>query len=179
MNLKILKLRSGEEIACQVLEENDTNIKVFQPMLFKTTSSYDFMGRTIDVTTLQDWLSNTDDKNINIPTNHIVHVITPNTNTTKLYILESEKEFNSERKETVVEENKDPPIAPTPSPIKENNKFVPMFPVISVIFLKIPSPKSLKASPADFVPSAKDWNALENSVLIVLAESIAPFLTSV
>ena len=108
MNLKILKLRSGEEIACQVLEENENKIKVFQPMLFKTTSTYDFMGRTIDVTTLQDWLSNTDDKNIDIPINHIVHIITPNKNTTKLYILESEKEFSADKKETVIEENKEP-----------------------------------------------------------------------
>ena len=45
MNLTILKLRSGEEIACQILEENEINVKIFQPMIFKTISSIDTIGR--------------------------------------------------------------------------------------------------------------------------------------
>ena len=104
MNLKILKLRSGEEIACQILEENDNAIKVFQPMLFKTTSTFDFKGRTVDVTTLHDWLVNTDDKNVNIPADHIAFTSIPNKDTTKLYIMESEKEFNVNNFKTEVKE---------------------------------------------------------------------------
>jgi hypothetical protein len=104
MNLKILKLRSGEEIACQVLEENETSMKVFQPMLFKTSSSLDLMGRHVDITTLHDWLVNTDDKNVAIPTNHIAFVSVPNKETTKLYILESEKEFDPKNFKTKVKE---------------------------------------------------------------------------
>jgi hypothetical protein len=89
MNLTILKLRSGEEIACQVLEENQSNVKVFQPMVFKTISSLDSTGRPFDITTLQDWLVNTDDKNVLIPQDHIAFKSIPNDDTIELYKMES------------------------------------------------------------------------------------------
>ncbi len=106
MNLKILKLKSGEEIACQVLEENESTVKIFQPMLFRVVSSFDDQGNPCDLTTLHDWLVNTDDKNVSIPMNHITFITEPNKNTKNLYKLESEKEFNPENFKTTVEENK-------------------------------------------------------------------------
>jgi len=106
MNLKILKLKSGEEIACQVLEENESTVKIFQPMLFRVVSSFDDQGNPCDLTTLHDWLVNTDDKNVSIPMSHITFITEPNKNTKKLYKLESEKEFNPENFKTTVEENK-------------------------------------------------------------------------
>lgn len=105
MNIKILKLRSGEEIACQVLEENDNTIKVFQPMLLKTTASFDFRGRLVDVTTLHDWLLNTDNKNIDIPTNHIAFITEPSKNALNLYAEESKKEFNKNNTEEKISES--------------------------------------------------------------------------
>lgn len=104
MNLKILKLRSGEEIACQILEENENNIKIHKPMLFKTTSTLDAKGRIVDVTTLHDWLVNTDDKNVDLPSDHIAFASIPNKDTTKLYMMESEKEFNPDNFKTEVKE---------------------------------------------------------------------------
>lgn len=109
MNLKILKLKSGEEIACQVLEENESTVKIFQPMIFRVVSSFDNNGNPCDVTTLHDWLSNTDDKNISLPTSHITFITEPNKSTKKLYQLESKKEFNPENFKTKIEENK--PVA--------------------------------------------------------------------
>lgn len=106
MNLKILKLRSGEEIACQVLEENESTVKIFQPMIFRVVSSFDDHGNPCDVTTLHDWLMNTDDKNISLPMSHVTFITEPNKNTKKLYKLESEKEFNPDNFKTIVEENK-------------------------------------------------------------------------
>jgi hypothetical protein len=106
MNLKILKLKSGEEIACQVLEQNESTVKIFQPMLFRVVSSFDDQGNPCDLTTLHDWLVNTDDKNVSIPMSHITFITEPNKNTKKLYKLESEKEFNPENFKTTVEENK-------------------------------------------------------------------------
>ena len=106
MNIKILKLRSGEEIACQVLEENETIIKIYQPMLIKTTSSYDLAGRVIDVTTLHDWLMNTDNKNIDLPVNHVAFITEPNKDTMKMYQMESNKEF-TEKVSFESEPNKD------------------------------------------------------------------------
>ena len=105
MNLKILKLKSGEEIACQVLEETELQIKVFQPMIFRVVSSYDADGNPCDVTTLHDWLINTDDKNVSIPSNHITFMTEPNKATKKLYEIESIKEFDPKTYKTTVREN--------------------------------------------------------------------------
>jgi hypothetical protein len=95
MNLTILKLRSGEEIACQILEENELDVKIFQPMIFKTISSIDDYGRPYDITTLQDWLINSDDKNTVLPINHIAFRTIPNDDTIKLYENE-QYQFNKE-----------------------------------------------------------------------------------
>jgi hypothetical protein len=106
MNLTILKLRSGEEIACQILEENENDVKIFQPMIFKTISSIDNIGRPFDITTLQDWLINSDDKNVMIPLNHIAFRSEPNDETLKLYESEQYQFDKNESKNLVQNDNK-------------------------------------------------------------------------
>jgi hypothetical protein len=106
MNLKILKLKSGEEIAGQILEETDSTIKIFQPMVFRVVSSFDDNGNPCDVTTLHDWLMNTDEKQVSLPINHITFMTEPNKETKKLYELESVKEFDKSNFKTTVKENK-------------------------------------------------------------------------
>ena len=102
MDIKVLKLRSGEEIACQVVNQDDANFKIFQPMVFKTISSLDDLGRPYDITTLSDWLVNTDNKNIDLPTNHIVFITEPNNQTLELYKSESEREFNPQEMQSTL-----------------------------------------------------------------------------
>jgi hypothetical protein len=106
MNLTILKLRSGEEIACQILEENEINVKIFQPMIFKTISSIDTIGRPYDITTLQDWLINSDEKNVNIPINHIAFRSEPNQETIKLYENE-QYQFDKEEAKKLIQTDED------------------------------------------------------------------------
>lgn len=93
MNLKIFKLRSGEEIICQVIEELKTKYKILDPLVFKSTSSFDQHG-SYDMTVLRDWLQHTDVKIITIPKNHIALEMDPNNDTVQLYNLQlkSEKE---------------------------------------------------------------------------------------
>lgn len=105
MNLKVLKLRSGEEIAGQILEETDSTIKVFQPMVFRTLQSYDNEGRPCDVTTLHDWLVNMEDKTVLLPLDHIAFMSDPSKDTKKLYEMESAREFDTENVKTVVKDN--------------------------------------------------------------------------
>jgi hypothetical protein len=107
MNIKILKLRSGEEIACQVLEEGNENIKIFQPMLFKTSSTYDPMGRMVDVTSLHDWLMNTDNKEAVLPSNHVALISEPNKSTMELYKIESTREFSSNSRSVSIKDTED------------------------------------------------------------------------
>jgi hypothetical protein len=106
MNLTILKLRSGEEIACQILEENEIDVKIFQPMIFKTISSIDTIGRPYDITTLQDWLINSDEKNVNIPINHIAFRSEPNQETIKLYENE-QYQFDKEEAKKLIQTDED------------------------------------------------------------------------
>ena len=97
MNLKIFKLRSGEEIICLVLEEMKTKYKIKDPFVFKSSTSHDKIG-SYDMTILRDWLSNSEVKTVTIPKNHITLEITPNTDTIKLYELQMESEKSIEEK---------------------------------------------------------------------------------
>ena len=126
MNLKILKLRSGEELACQVIEENDSTLKVFKPMVFKTLSSFDPSGMPYDMITLHDWLMNTDDKTIDMPTNHIVISTIPNDDTVKLYEVESSREFDKDNIKTTLTENTMTDQSQDLSKITESNMFSDM-----------------------------------------------------
>lgn len=107
MNIKVLKLRSGEEIACQIVDQNDANFKIFQPMIFKTISSLDDLGRPFDITTLSDWLVNTDNKNVDLPSNHIAFITEPNTQTLELYKSESEREFKENEIQSTLHDTSD------------------------------------------------------------------------
>lgn len=103
MNLKVLKLRSGEEIACEVIEETTEKVVVSNPMVFKTISSLDLTGRSIEITTLQEWLSNNNDTNITLPMNHIVFISEANKDTVKMYTLEKEKTSATDKNDKVTD----------------------------------------------------------------------------
>lgn len=104
MNLKIYKLRSGEEIICQVLEEGKTKIKVSKPLIFISSTSFDNKG-SYDMTVLRDWLQHTEIKSTSIPKNHIVTEIIPNDDTVKLYELQLESDKSI--KEKIIGMNKE------------------------------------------------------------------------
>ena len=144
MNLKILKLRSGEEIIGQILEENESVIKVFQPMFFNIIQSFDDNGMPCDITTIHDWLVNTDDKNVSLPMNHVAFMSEPNKNTKKLYEIESVKEFNRDSYKTTVEENEKTPT----NSLQMNQKDADVF----AMFLEQLINQSMDNPPADERP---------------------------
>ena len=123
MNLKILKLRSGEEIISQIIEETESTVKIFQPMYFNIVSSFNEEGMPCDVTTLHDWLINMDDKNVSLPMNHVAFISEPNKDTKKLYEMESVKEFDKDSYKTTVEQNE----KPSASPMKMTEKDADVF----------------------------------------------------
>lgn len=146
MNLKILKLKSGEEIAGQILEENDSIVKIFQPMIFRVVSSFDNDGNPCDVTTLHDWLMNTDEKQVSLPMNHITFIMEPNKETKQLYELESIKEFDKNNFKTSVQESK------IEKNIKMNEKDADLFGAFLQDLL-------------DSASSMEKWNKMEESPL--------------
>lgn len=114
MNLQIFKLRSGEELICQVVEETKTKIKVINPFIFKSSTMSDKHG-SYDMTVLRDWLAQTNDKTVSIPKNHIVMQYEPKDDTKKLYELQLESEKSLE--ESIVTTDSQQKL---PSPAEEN-----------------------------------------------------------
>jgi hypothetical protein len=106
MNLKIFKLRSGEEIICVVLEEMKTKYKIKDPFVFKSSTTHDKIA-SYDMTILRDWLSNSEVKTVTIPKNHITLEIIPNADTVKLYELQLESEKSVQEKIVTEESNED------------------------------------------------------------------------
>lgn len=88
MSYKILKLKSGEELIAQISDKNRRTMVLSRPMIFRTTTMMDQIGRPYDMTILKDWLIHSQSKEVEIPRNHIASIIEPNTETTKLYSLE-------------------------------------------------------------------------------------------
>lgn len=97
MNLQIFRLRSGEELICQVIEETKTKIKISNPFYFKSSTMTDQHG-SYDMTILRDWLAQTNDKTVSIPKNHIVLQYEPKEDTKKLYFLQLDSEKELEEK---------------------------------------------------------------------------------
>ena len=87
MNIKIFRLRSGEELISEILEENKSSFKIQNPMIFKTDLVPGPMGGAYDMTVLKDWLVNTTSKNTSLPKNHIVSIYDANEDSLKLYNL--------------------------------------------------------------------------------------------
>jgi hypothetical protein len=67
MSYKILKLKSGEELISHVTEKNKRTIVLTRPMVFRTTTLMDKIGRPYDMTLLKDWLIHTTSQQIEIP----------------------------------------------------------------------------------------------------------------
>jgi hypothetical protein len=106
MNLKIFKLRSGEEIICQVKEETKTKYKILDPLVFKSTTSFDSHG-SYDMTVLRDWLQHTKVKTIALPKNHIALEMDPTDDTVKLYTLQLDTERTINEKIVSIESEKE------------------------------------------------------------------------
>jgi hypothetical protein len=96
MNIKIFRLRSGEEIISEILEEKKTSYKIQNTMVFKTNMIPGPMGGAYDMTVLNDWLVNTTTKTTPLPKNHIVNVYDANEDALKLYNLHLDSE-NSQK----------------------------------------------------------------------------------
>jgi hypothetical protein len=186
MNIKILKLRSGEEIACQVLEENDTKMKISKPMLFKTSSSQDLLGRTIDITTLHDWLINTDNKDVEIPVNHIAFISEPSKDSAKLYEMESAKEFNPDNFKTSIKEDHPLDMPSNLDAIDELNTFGTFLEDLlknSSNLMEPKEPKRKKKKKKEYLPpDMTDENELDRHMIMmqlyIPAESIMNMVTS-
>lgn len=91
MEYKIFKLKSGEEIITSVKELTKGKYLIERPMVFKTTTMLDNLGRPYDMTLLKDWLIHSDIKTIELPKSHVATCFTPTADTQKLYEMEKDR----------------------------------------------------------------------------------------
>ena len=91
-NTKIFKLVSGEEIIGNLLNnDNDSVLKIENPMVFKTTTMLDTRGVPHDVTILKDWMLRSNEKIADLAKEQVSISFNPNEKTLELYNIEISK----------------------------------------------------------------------------------------
>lgn len=105
-NIKVFKLVSGDEIIGSLIEsQDDSMLKINQPMIFRTSTMMDNKGYPYDVTILKDWMIRSDVKIAEIPKTQISTVFSPNEKTMNLYSLELKRLSESPSEEIVKAED--------------------------------------------------------------------------
>lgn len=89
MSYKILKLRSGESIIAKIIESKNNQVSIENPMIMNVMTIPDpFLKFKREVLTLSNWLEYSKTKEVTIPEDWIALCLTPDAQTTKLYIAE-------------------------------------------------------------------------------------------
>jgi hypothetical protein len=90
---KILKLRSGEEIIAKISGQTKDKMILERPMIFMTKFIIDpYSGKQRELTTLKNWLSNTNEIQTKIPKDYVATFLTPDKEVLELYSMEMERE---------------------------------------------------------------------------------------
>jgi len=89
---KIIKLKSGEDIIGSVRVGRDDKIKVYRPMIFKSTVQADLFGGMRELFMLKDWLMLSDDRVAVISKDAINTIVTASSDVSALYEVEKEKQ---------------------------------------------------------------------------------------
>lgn len=91
MTYKILKLKSGEELIAMITEKNKRTFTLTRPMIFKTATVTDPVGRPYDMTLLKDWLIHSTEKEVHLPKTYIASVLDPTQEIQKMYASEMQR----------------------------------------------------------------------------------------
>ena len=89
MSYKILKLRSGESVIAKIIGSKNNQVLLENPMIMNVMTIPDpFLKFKREVLTLSNWLEYSKSKEVTIPEDWIALCLTPDAQTTKLYIAE-------------------------------------------------------------------------------------------
>jgi len=89
MSYRILKLRSGESVIATVLDSKNNQVTIENPMIMHVMSVPDpFLKFKREILTMSNWLEYSKTKKVTIPEDWIALCLTPDPQTTKLYITE-------------------------------------------------------------------------------------------
>tara|TARA_Y100001938_G_C7987400_1_gene377640 strand:- start:307 stop:939 length:633 start_codon:yes stop_codon:yes gene_type:complete len=89
MSYKILKLRSGESVIAKIIGSKNNQVLLENPMIMNVMTIPDpFLKFKREVLTLSNWLEYSKSKEVTIPEDWIALCLTPDAQTTKLYMAE-------------------------------------------------------------------------------------------
>lgn len=89
---KILKLKSGDSIICEISEYNPDRLLLYRPMMFKTVTMLDHRMNPTDILFMRNWAEYSTDQTVEIPTDIIVAEFTPDRGITNVYEMEKIKQ---------------------------------------------------------------------------------------
>lgn len=105
--LKVFKLRSGEEIIASVESKARGKIKVHRPMRIVTTVQTDpFTGMKKQMVYFSDWLGSTSELYATIPSNFVVMELSPDPDLIQLY----DRQIESDDAQKKLREEPKPPV---------------------------------------------------------------------
>jgi hypothetical protein len=88
---RILKLRSGEQIICEIKGSTKEIMKIMRPMAFRSAVSFDGTGSQREFTVLRDWLNHTNQIETTIPKDFIITILVPDEKIASMYDREKER----------------------------------------------------------------------------------------
>jgi len=105
---KILKLKSGDEMICSVVKEEDNKVYLNLPMVFKTMIIPDpYSGTQKEITVLRDWVSYTKDVEVSLSSDYILAYTSPEDEIISLYKKEVEKKLSDDQPQRKLQSYKD------------------------------------------------------------------------
>ena len=105
---KILKLKSGDEMICSVVKEENNEVYLNLPMVFKTMIIPDpYNGTQKEITVLRDWVSYTKDVEVSLPSDYILTYTSPEEEVISLYKKEVEKKLSDDQPQRKLQNYKD------------------------------------------------------------------------
>ena len=88
----LFKLKSGEEVIAHIIKKTKLKYTVENPYIFKmSTVVHPVTTQAHEIVTIHDWMKLTETKTTDIPTDHIVSVVVPSTETKAIYLKELQR----------------------------------------------------------------------------------------
>lgn len=146
--MKVIKLKSGEELIAEVSETDDNRMVLNSPMVFKTIMIHDKNGYPTEGIVLKNWLVFGNEKETSIPNDFIATMLEPTTDVISHYLIEKEKQsirYETKSIEDVASSNKKPEMTPEQYESLLNDMFDSIFNDIE----QEPKPKSKSKKPKE------------------------------
>ena len=96
-NYKVLKLRSGDSVVAELIENSKSHIRVNRPMEIKYMHFIDALGRKHETLILVDWLKSTTVNEVKLEKDFILGIFTPSPDVAQSYDNQKKLDDNGGR----------------------------------------------------------------------------------